>query len=182
MGHHSSDFVQNCGEPTSDGRARLQEYVSEFESRVRRRLLGKMRAISDNFHDLEDILASARRRMDQTFHAGRVQFRSSAEVEAYFTRIAQRVAIDAARRRNIERSSLRRVAEQHPAQQLQDRINDEFDLRQLDEEAWSIILRRRNGQSIIDIAEADGLDVEALRSRWRRLRQRLQLAAGRSRV
>jgi DNA-directed RNA polymerase specialized sigma24 family protein len=84
-------------------RERLQKRIDEIESRIRRRLRGKFREIGRGVYDLDDVLASARRRIDVAALAGRIRAQSVPELDAFILSVAEHVAIDALRHENRHR-------------------------------------------------------------------------------
>ncbi len=109
MGHDFTDSsVFRAG--NSNDRRELQERIEFIERRVRRRLRRTAWILSDGPYDLDDVMSSARRRIDAAATSQQLIFHSEQEFEGYVTTVARRVAYDAIRRRHRQRMLLERSA------------------------------------------------------------------------
>lgn len=160
-------------------RKRLQEHISELEPRLRRRLRGKLRAIARGPYDLDDVIASARRRVDAAAAAGHIRAQSLLELDAYIVHIAEHVAVQGLRREQRQRrrwflaarSGFLRGEPTRPEHRLDLWDHLLFRLDQDDRTALELWVR---GSPHSAIAGTLGIGLEAHRSRWRRLRTRLR--------
>lgn len=75
---------------TQEQRRQLQDHISGIESRLRRRLTGRLAAVGS--FDVDDILDSARRRLDRMIVEGRLSFLPDTKLTAYIKGVAERIA------------------------------------------------------------------------------------------
>lgn len=161
-------------------RERLQGCLSGFESRIRRRLRGKLRWIGSGFYDWDDVIASARRRIDHAAVLGRLTIRTEHELLAYFQRVAENVAFDAIRRRSRERHAQSRVARETERHEK----STDWQIEQHDVIASMLRQLDRRDQTALEFTARSSSDAkftssrpqfgEAARSRWRRLLERVR--------
>ncbi len=180
-----SEFFSDAGEDRDRRRVQIQLYIDELEPRVRRRLRGKFYAIHRGPYDLDDIMASTRRRVDLAFVKGAILAGTCDQFNGFIFRIAERLAINAVRQagraQNIDPESISglpappEVTKHEAAEEVQrvmDLLND--DERQM-------IRLQQQGYSQERIAAWRDVHPEAQRSRWRRLTRRLREMMRRSR-
>lgn len=185
MGQAQSHFSANSPPSSGDARVRVQEWISTYETRVRRRVLGKFHAISSGPFDIDDVMSSVRRRLDLAVSEGKVDVNSLVEFQAYLYRVAHNVAYNALRSERRHNRLLRMMAVHREAGQDEyaaalkstlafDEIGSamkavgDYERRAL--QLWAI------GHPHSRIAATLGLKFEQHRSRWRRLWRRLQTA------
>lgn len=168
-------------------RRAVQRRIDRLEPRIRRRLRGKVRQFRHAF-DLDDVLASARRRIDKALVRGNLELRTGNELAGYVWRTAQRVALEFARREGRHRRRLRRAVERGffrlDPQHLTDRTLSSDETTQLVADVFgsltdierTMIIRWACGDAYRDIARELGLPLPAFRSRFQRLMGRLKRA------
>jgi DNA-directed RNA polymerase specialized sigma24 family protein len=174
------------GQPVTEGsrtasteRERLQECIDRLESRIRRRLLGKLRAINHGVYDLDDVIASVRRRVDAAASAGKILARSAIELDAYIFSVAEHVAIQALRRERRQRRRWRRAAEieiirvEGPPTGSSLPIAEDI-LSKFEQEDRAALELWARGLDHSQIAASLSIGLPAHRSRWRRFQSRLR--------
>ncbi len=162
-------------------RDRLQREVDRLERRIRRRLIGKFSAIAQSAYDVDDILASTRRRLDEAFVHQRIRADTSQELNAYVQKIAERIALDVVRKQKRE-DALRKAmfsqscqlpVEQREVREMMTKIMAKSDCAEK-----ALLEFWMRGWSERRIAEALDLSIQAYRSRRRRLWHLLRTELG----
>jgi hypothetical protein len=160
-------------------REALQQYITDLEAGLRRRVRGKFSRI-DSAYDEDDMLASARRRLDGAFVRGLFKPASEAETNAYIRRACDRVVMDvcraARRRRWRERQAAR--YESVISTNLSEIADTVFSIaRSLDHREREAMRLWLQGLSHASITRSLGMTLFGYRSWWRRLRQRMAQSA-----
>lgn len=172
-----SEFFLDADVDLDAKRARLQKHINQLEQKIRRRLRGKIRAVDRGPYDLDDIMASVRQRVDLALVNGNIHAGSEDELDGYIFRITERLAIDARRRINaqhIESADLERLSASpdRPGSEATENAHRVMDALSNDER--EAIRLWQQGYSQERIAALQGIGVEAQRSRWRRLWNRIR--------
>lgn len=151
-------------------RQELQQHISGIESRLRRRLGGRFRALRQSGYDIDDVLSSARRRADSAIVEGRLDH-PIGNLDAYVSQVAEHVALEAIRRIDkAQRDSTRRVAGDKRPDDASNQLGDVLSrLDARDRQAAELWAR---GLSHAVIAEMMGVSLAAHRSRWQRICRR----------
>lgn len=174
MRHISSEDVQQQ-------RQRLQDEITSIESRVRRRLRGKI--VAAGSFDADDVIDSARRRLDRMLVEGRLPVQSDAELDAYIGGVAEKVALEKTRkhRRQVRVESfiaLQRGRCLEPPHELRD---DEETLqsiiRRLDDSERQVLTLWVHGLPQQLVAMTLHIGVESYKSRRRRLWSKIRTIA-----
>lgn len=168
----------------NDDRARLQDRITAIESRVRRRIRGKFRAIARGPFDLDDVMASTRQSLDQAVVQRTVIPSTEQPFCAYVCCIAERVVRDVARHERRQRSlwirqvhsgaARRRALDSFPARRNEAAANVQEILALLDPKDRGMLELIARGLSPTQVAAATGVSIAAQHSRWRRIVARIQ--------
>jgi len=170
-------------------RQAVGEFVKAYESRIRRRIRGKLsrEAPMRRLFDSDEIFSTLTRRLDQYVSQGRLRAVTEESLWALVGAMADHALIDKARLyqrlESIEGSDgqmahllLRRLREADLRRRDGAQIEIEKALRALpDPQDRSILMRWLDGVALQDIAREFGLQEPTLRKRWERMRERLSV-------
>lgn len=70
----------------------LQEHITSIESRLRRRIRGKLQAAG--WYDVDDIVASMRRRLDMRLIKGDLSVNNESQLNCLIRKVAEKVALE----------------------------------------------------------------------------------------
>lgn len=170
-----SDFPRNHSDAE---RTALQQRLAALEPRVRRRLAGKARMSGRRAYDLDDVFASARRRLDVALVKGRLITGPDAQLQALLYQVAEHVLIDHIRREQRRRrveviaDALRRgaatAADPAARQKFEDLMSS---LRPAERRMLELRARQMPHERI---ARETNFPISAHRSRWKRLCARIR--------
>jgi DNA-directed RNA polymerase specialized sigma24 family protein len=153
-------------------RSALQDAVTRIESRLRRRLRGKL--LAAGWFDVDDVVQSARRRLDFMLVHGKCPDLQDGALDAYIHGVAAKITLEKTRKQR-RKARLESFLASRCAESLQ--VANPSDSR----EALPLILQRLNtvdhhfvelwvrGLSQRVMAERLGVSFEAYRTRRRRL-------------
>lgn len=162
-------------------------FIVRYESRLRRRIRGKLNPSMRRVFDSQDILSTISRRLDQFVRSGRLEASSEQQLWALIFRMANNAIID--KSRVYRRLQQTEGPDSSFAQDLlmrlrqaerQSREGVEIELEKalkvltnsLDKEILSLWLM---GTRHREIAQTVGMAPAAVRKRWQKIKEKLQL-------
>jgi DNA-directed RNA polymerase specialized sigma24 family protein len=159
-------------------REALQKFIARYESRIRRRIRGKLASWNRRIFDTDDVFVSTCRRLDEALLAGRVVSDSAGALEQYICGTAVRIVQEAARRELRIRVLLEELRGSIPAVQPGPSDGHDLDelLAELDEDDRDLLMQWARSESHATAAAVLGIPMSAYRKRWSRLRARLVAA------
>ncbi len=167
-------------------------FVTRYESRIRRRIRGKLNPSMRRLFDSQDIVSTVGRRLDQFVGGGRLEATNFGQLWALVFRMATNAIIDKSRlfRRlqeaegpdgHLAQEMLARLRRAERVQQSGAGIEIDAALRLLpDEIDQQIFLGWLAGTRFNEIAPAVNLTHDTVRKRWQKIREHLRARLART--
>lgn len=162
------------------------QFITRYDSRIRRRIRGKLNPSMRRLFDSQDILSTVGRRLDQYVRAGSLEAESERQLWALVFRMAVNAVIDKSRMyRRLQQAEgpdgmfaqeiLRRLraAEQSESDGVEIELENVLKMF-MDETDRDILTHWLNGFRLNDIAVSIGMAPTGVRKRWQKIRERLQ--------
>ncbi len=171
----------------SGDRAAAATFVTKYESRIRRRVRGKLGSEMRSIFDSQDILSTLGRRLDEIVRSGRLKASCEAELWSLAFHTAELAVQEKARALRRTRSRERVAAEtargesipRHDSRTESDAPALEIALQHLEDATdRQILLLWTAGQRPKAIAAAVRLSPDAVRKRWQRITRHLRTRLG----
>jgi DNA-directed RNA polymerase specialized sigma24 family protein len=167
-------------------REAMQRHISEIAPRLRRRLEGKL--IAAGWFDVDDVLSSARRRVDLRLQDGHPLPETKQDLEQYITGMVRNVALEKARQHIRATRRLKLLAQGlgNDVRNRSSRLEIEEEIQRLmsacEPDDRELIPLWMTGMARTMIAEHLGITLQAYRSRrlrlWQQMREIVMPRAG----
>ena len=161
-------------------------FITHFDSRIRRRIRGKLNPAMRRLFDSQDILSTVGRRLDLYVRSGSLEASSERQLWALVFRMATNAVIDKSRMyRRLQKAEgpdgqfaqelLRRLrqAESQSTSSVEIELENALGMFK-DDIDRDILSQWLNGFRLNEIAMAIGMAPTGVRKRWQKIRERLQ--------
>lgn len=162
-------------------------FITQFDSRIRRRIRGKLNPAMRRLFDSQDILSTVGRRLDQYVRSGSLEAASERQLWALVFKMAANAVVDKSRmfRRlqqvegpdgRIAQEMLRqlRSADQQASGGVEIELDNVLGMFR-DETDREILILWLNGFRLQEIATSIDMAATGVRKRWQKIREQLQV-------